>query len=832
MLPVLPLQRDQQRIKAVAYPASTTDGLTLSHFTGMLRRHRLLMALCVILTVALGATYTMLATRVYEATSVLRFELEQVNLPQLVQQLSTENRLTTEMKVLQGRSAAAAVIDSLGLRARLGSPRRARRSELFSLVRVAPATDTLTLVFRTEPGGTVSIQRAGDALPETSARIGETVRIAGVTLVLAPAAQRVPELRLQVVSAEEAVRSFESGLSVSRPARDADLIAVQVRASDPAEAAAAANLLAQQVISGRRGVHVARTGSTVRFLQQQLDTLGMQLHASEDALRAYREGAGIVDAGEEARTQVRRLAQVQADHGGIEAERQALALLVQQMRGDSAHGSAGRPAPSRALISFPTLLKNPATSELLGALARIENERSALLLRRKPEDPDVQVLTRRVRELDAQLQGIAETYLQGLTNQVAALDSVARGFGGTLQLLPKKELQTARLERDVGVQQELYTLLQTRLKEAQITQAMEDPTVRIVDPAVTPERPVRPVPMLNLALSLMLGSLLGVGSALGRELTNRPIRTRADALLTAGLPVLGAIPRVDRGRLNLLSRQGRRRLSRQGHHKQIHGPGRRLREVLGMGGSSEGYVPAATARLQSLLITRPETPAAYAESWHQLYANLILAHQERPPKVLVFTSALPGEGKTLSTINFALTLATRGLRVLLIDADIRCGLVNEVFGYARHPGFVDLLAGSTRFEEAARRITVGEGGALVFLPAGAPVSYPGPRLAIERIREVLDGVAPMFDVVLIDSPPINVLVDAALLGSAADGVVLVVRAGHTRVEALRYAMDQLTATRAPVVGTLLNDIDLRRHTEDDDSYRYLNEVDRYYAAQS
>ena len=103
---------------------------------------------------------------------------------------------------------------------------------------------------------------------------------------------------------------------------------------------------------------------------------------------------------------------------------------------------------------------------------------------------------------------------------------------------------------------------------------------------------------------------------------------------------------------------------------------------------------------------------------------------------------------------------------------------------------------------------------------------------IERVREVLEELAPQFDVILIDSPPVNLLADAALLGSAADGVVLVVRVGHTRIEALRYAMDQLAAARAPVIGTLLNDIDLRRHTEDDDSYRYLTEVESYYAGRA
>jgi capsular exopolysaccharide synthesis family protein len=240
----------------------------------------------------------------------------------------------------------------------------------------------------------------------------------------------------------------------------------------------------------------------------------------------------------------------------------------------------------------------------------------------------------------------------------------------------------------------------------------------------------------------------------------------------------------------------------------------------------------AAARLQSLLVTRAETSPAYIEAFNHLHANLILAHPERPPKVIVITSPLPGEGKTLSTVNFALTLAGRGVRVLLIDADLRCGLVNEIFGYADQPGFAELLNGTARFEEAAQRISVGETGTLVIIPSGARLFSSGKQMKLERVRDVLQGLCSEFDLVLVDSPPVNVIADATILGAAADGVVLVVRAGHTQIDALRYAMDQLTTARAPVIGTLLNDIDLRQHAYDDTAYHYLIEVERYYAART
>ena len=211
-------------------------------------------------------------------------------------------------------------------------------------------------------------------------------------------------------------------------------------------------------------------------------------------------------------------------------------------------------------------------------------------------------------------------------------------------------------------------------------------------------------------------------------------------------------------------------------------------------------------------------------------ASLPLIYRDRGLKVLVFTSPLPREGKTLSAINFALTGAARGLRVLLIDADLRCGVVNSVFGCPRTPGFAEILAGTAGLELAGTRLEIAD-GSLTLLPTGAPPKNPAHVFTSEHLREVLTSLSVDFDLVVVDSPPVNLLADAALLGSAADGVLLVVRVGHTDVEALRFAMEQLAAARAPVIGTLLNDIDVRRNGYDDDSYRYLIDAGRYREAQ-
>jgi uncharacterized protein involved in exopolysaccharide biosynthesis len=331
----------------------------------------------VLLGGGLGVAYTLHARPVYEATSVVRFEVDRVDLPQLVQLVASENLISTELEVLRGRGAALAVVDSLGLRARLLAPRRGRRSELFAVLRVLPAADSGTLVLHARGDGGFTVTRLDSATVLASVRAGDTVTVEGVRLALTAAARAVPELRLRVDLPDEAIERFQSGLKVSRPARDADLIAIRARAGDPAQAAAMANLLAENIILGRQTFRRGRTSGTTVFLQEQADTLRRQLRAAEDSLRAYQEREHVVDAPEQARSQVGRLANLQADLAVIRADRDAFARLIEELRADTAGQALGGQAPSRRFMAFPSLLRNESASMLLGALAQVENQRAS-----------------------------------------------------------------------------------------------------------------------------------------------------------------------------------------------------------------------------------------------------------------------------------------------------------------------------------------------------------------------------------------------------------------------------------------------------------------------
>jgi capsular exopolysaccharide synthesis family protein len=226
-----------------------------------------------------------------------------------------------------------------------------------------------------------------------------------------------------------------------------------------------------------------------------------------------------------------------------------------------------------------------------------------------------------------------------------------------------------------------------------------------------------------------------------------------------------------------------------------------------------------------MALTISPKSAVVAEALGVLQTNIAFSPSDAPAKTLVFSSPLPGDGKTTTVVNLALSLAQRGIRVLLIDADVRRGVVHSVFQGHREPGLSEVLRGLTRLESARRTVHVGDRGVMDYLSTGkfSPGDYG--LVVSNAMSELLARVREEYDMVILDTPPVNVISDAAVLGAMADGVILVARVGVTDASALSYAVEQLGHVRAAVLGVVLNDIDLRRDAAYDRSYKYTQTYD-------
>ncbi|MGY8779026.1 MAG: polysaccharide biosynthesis tyrosine autokinase, partial [Longimicrobiales bacterium] len=767
----------------------------------LLIRNWLVISASLILSVGAAAAYTVYTVPVYESVTTIQIEEERSDLPVLdiLQTISTGSQVETEMEVVRSRTLIEGVVDSLGLQVQLQAPRGIARAVLLGAIYVERWAPEGLYVLDRQPDGSYSITEQETQARVGTASVGAAAAVPGATFTLRDAAGEHEQIIINVEPFELAVQNLRHTLVVGRPNREAAIITVRYESTDTQLVHQIPNALASRYISDGRLVRKAEATSTVTFLEDQIDTLSIQLRQSEEVLTGFREVEQVVSLQAEADAQVTNMSRLQADRNQIEAERDALQTMVDAVDLEAALADPADPSPYTKLISFPTLFRNQAASEMLRSLNAAVNERSGLLQRRTLQDPDVINMTGRIQDIETQLRNTAVTYLQGLENQVDGYDAMLEQFGAELERIPETEVQLMRLEREKNVLEDIYTLLQQRLQEARILEAVQDVSVRVVDLAILPPEPVSPRKALNLLLGLILGGILGVGIASTREYMDETVHTREDIqAATGGAPILGMIPRIRQAGLN----------------------GKSSKSAI----STIGGVGELGARL--VAGRDPRNPVS--EAYRSLRTNLTFSNPDKPPKIIVFTSPLPQDGKSTTAANLAITLTQQGIKTLLIDADLRRGLLHGVFGVNRDPGLTNVLAGGAAISEAIQEIDLQESGKLDFMSSGPYPPNPAEILGSQRMKSLLEALDERYDLVLIDSAPLTVVTDAAVLGTKADGVVLVARANVTEKGALTYAAEQLRNVRAPILGCVLNDVDYRRDSRYYSTYGKYGYYHHYY----
>lgn len=307
---------------------------------------------------------------------------------------------------------------------------------------------------------------------------------------------------------------------------------------------------------------------------------------------------------------------------------------------------------------------------------------------------------------------------------------------------------------------------------ASVIEQLETPTsggaspvkVTVVQPAGRPAAPVSPRKKLNLGLGFLVGLAIGVGGAVLRETLDRSVRTTEELTDITGAPTIGVI----------------------------------------------AFDPEI-AKHPLAVVSAPTS--AVSESFRQLRTNLQFVNVDQAPRSIVFTSSVPGEGKTTTVCNLSVALAQAGLRCLLVEADLRRPRVGEYMGVDSSVGLTNVLTGKVSLADAAQRW--GTDG-VYLLPSGATPPNPSELLGSQNMRAFLRDAQGSFDVVLLDAPPLLPVTDAAVVANAADGAILVVHAGATHRDQVRRASEALQAVGARLFGTVLSMV----ATKGPDAYQY------------
>ena len=575
------------------------------------------------------------------------------------------------------------------------------------------------------------------------------------------------------------------------------IIEVHYRSADPQMAANVVNTLMQTYVENNFKARFESTMQASDWLSKQLVDLQMKVETSQEKLVRYQKEHEILGTDEKQNITMEKLDELNKELTTAESERmdkEAAYRLVES-------GDPEAIAANVAVIEDSS--GGQSGTALLGALrskeADLKIQAAELNTQFGPSYPKLSVLNNQLREVSSQI----DSEMKKIVNKVRGQYSAALQRESMLHEALDKQKQEANklnesaieytlLKRDVDTNRQLYEGLLQKLKEAGVSAGLKSNNFRIVDGARPPIAPIEPNIPRNLMFAAVLGLASGVGLAFLLEGLDNTVRTTEQAQMISGVASLGMIP-------------------------------------LGSKSAREGPNPKrlviATSKEAVELVTQVRPQSQMAESYRALRTSLLLSNIGAPPKIIMVTSALPQEGKTTTSINTAVVLAQKGVRVLLIDADLRRPSIHKTLGMGPHSGLSNVLTGSTTLEQAITRSVVLPN--LSVLPAGTPPPNPAELLASSKMRDVLDELRGQYDHVVIDTPPSLSVTDAVVLSPRADAVVLVIRSGQTTKQALRRSRDVLMQVNAKVVGVLLNAVDLSS-PDYYYYYEYQGKYARYY----
>jgi capsular exopolysaccharide synthesis family protein len=445
------------------------------------------------------------------------------------------------------------------------------------------------------------------------------------------------------------------------------------------------------------------------------------------------------------------------------------------------------------------------------SLTELQLRRETLLKDFTPLHPEVVDVGRKILEGARKMRLLLLSQIGDLEKQEGDARSEMQELDGKTSALMEKKLEYDRLKRKVELYNDMTTLLERKNQEALIKKAEKPEEVTVVRPALFPVEPINPPRTATTgAMGLIIGLVLGLIAAFIVETFDTSIGAIEDVEETLKTRVLGVIPQADT--------------------KEMHAS---FKEELPEGMS--GLSPAQMVNMVSHYVPK----SMMAESFRGLRTNIQFKDTANEIKTIAVTSASPQEGKTIVSVNLAITMAQAGIKTLLVGSDMRKPMIARVFGVEQTPGLSEILLGNCSWREAVQTVTdmiVGKMSLdevlltpgldnLHLIAAGSIPPNPAELVESKRLKEFIEEARNEYDLILFDSPPILSTADAAILSSKMDGVLLVYRLGTVSRGLLKRSTTQLEQVKCRILGVILNGMkpDV---SPDSHSFKYY----KYYAS--
>lgn len=578
-----------------------------------------------------------------------------------------------------------------------------------------------------------------------------------------------------ILSLKGSVKTEQEGYS--------NIINIIVTSEDPRFAQRLANTIAHVYKKERILDLNKRNIEAKKFIENQLKIVKQRLRNSEESVKNFREENKLISLSAQTSGMLGQVSKLQAAYDKAKADRQKIIDANRLLE-------RAKDKPLTSKISFYINEASSLYKNLNDRLVQLMLKRDTLLLTYTKNYPQVVEINKQISELVKNMRSQLSSQEKTLTANIISLKKKIDEMDERIKILPEQGLELARLERNVRVNMEVYTLLEKKYQESLIKEAEKIEEVKIVKPALEPAVPVNPPKTLaTTVVGTIIGLILGIVFAFIIETFDTSVGAIEEVEELLGVPVSGIIPYVSVQEIKAI-----------------------LEEKYPEGVDEE------IANRHARLVSHFAPDSTLAESFRALRTNLSFISLEKDIKTLVFTSSSPHEGKTTSVVNLAITMAQAGNKTLLVEGDLRRPVISRMFGIDQTPGLADVILGNYKWRDAIRTITdimMGKMSMddimktpgidnLHIMTSGTIPPNPAELVSSKGISEFIENVRSEYDIVLIDGPPVLAATDAAILGSRTDGVILVYQVGRISRGTLKRAKAQLDNVKANVTGVVLN----------------------------
>ncbi len=570
----------------------------------------------------------------------------------------------------------------------------------------------------------------------------------------------------RLMSRAKAVESLRNSLGYRFQNRSRTLASINITGTDRYFITDVLNTLIDEFVLQNLDVKKFHTREVLNILTEQLQTAQTELDIAEGELKRFRENNPWVGLTGDINGVVNGISASEATKTSIKNRKTELDMLLQRL--NSSNGD-NRNSILNEILSFLAAQALPTIPALTSEFTTLTEERIRLLASYAPSHQFVVENARKIKELEKKVLMTAGNQLSQYDAQLVRIQKEIDNNTYKIRHLPAKEMQLAELQRKRSVADQIYSTLLVRYNQAKIADAVEVGDIIILDPAVVPQASSRMKVYLKYGLiGVILGLAFGIGFVILSSLLDKTVRTSEELEKLVSMRVLAKIPKIE--------------TTDELDARNFDAP----------------------VRIDPKLVTADYSPSPVGEAYRSLRTQLLVNNKN--VKSIFITSLNPSEGKSLNAGNLAITFAQQKLPTLLIDGDIRRGVIHHSFACQKKPGLSDFLYSNADITDENIRKIIQQTHIpnLYLISSGRPVPNPSEILGGQRGKDVFNFLKKRFGFVIVDSPPISVTSDSVIISQYVDAGLFVVRAGKSNVEQLKAKISEYKDFSDSLAGVVLN----------------------------